>query len=239
MGFEYVRGDEADEWLPKQWRLTTFPVSKEPASGPKDIIGSSFILRYKGKIFLVSARHVVEGDSLVLVMPTKKENYKPIPLRALEEEGIGWVHHPHGFDLSAILFQTHILEELEVRCINEKYWITQPTLSIGMEVKHLGFPDKDHANYLDGRIAPFPIGMKGEIIDFKGFSIHMKTAGGPGASGGPVIIRKENDEPHLVGVVTDIRLYGQKTRPSEAIRLNETVALPISLVKDILESYSV
>lgn len=236
MGFRYEKGDREDEWLPKQWRLTTFPVAKEPALGPRDIIGSFFILQYEGLLFLASARHVVERESLALVMPTKEETVIPIPFKTIEEEGVRWIHHPYDIDMSAMLFQTPLTEQLEIRKITEKYWVRQSKLVVGLEVKHLGFPDRVQANYLDGRVAPFPVAMPGEIIGFEGFKMILKTSGAPGASGGPVIVRREGDSPHLIAVAIDSRLFGTPARKFTAVPLNKTIALPISLLLDILES---
>ena len=109
MGFEYIKGEKANEWLPKTWRLTTFPVANEPASSPNDIVGSAFLLQYQSRIYVVSARHVVEGTSLALVMPTKKETALSIPFRLFEASGLSWVHHPE-LDISAIVFPTPFLE---------------------------------------------------------------------------------------------------------------------------------
>ena len=93
---KYVNGKKTDEWLPKHWRKTTFPILREPAIGPDDIIGSVFLLQYQGAIFIVSAKHVIDSDSLVIVLPTKERKVLPIPLTSLEEAGAQWVHHPAG-----------------------------------------------------------------------------------------------------------------------------------------------
>jgi len=207
----------------------------EPASGPKDIIGSAFLIQYRGIIYIISAKHVVEKDSLVIMMPTKEKKVLPIPLTSLKEAGARWIHHPAGLDLSAIPFPDGILENLDVKIIGEDRWVTQIKIQKD-SVVHLGFPKQDHANYKDGTPASFPIGMPGKIIGFQPLSIQMKTAGAHGASGGPVFLKREGTSPLLIGIATNIKLIGKPTRPDEGEPLHETSAFPISLIKDILES---
>jgi len=231
-----VKGSETDKWLPKHWRKTTFPILREPASGPEDIVGSAFLIHYHEIIYVVSAKHVIDKDSLVVMMPTKEKKMLPIPLAALEEAGAKWIPHPAGLDLAAIPFPDALLKRLDVRIIGEDHWVTQTKIMKNSEVVHLGFPEQTHAYYEDGTPAPIPIGMRGRIIGFQGLSIQMKTAGAPGASGGPVFLKREGASPLLIGVATNIKLIGKPTRPSEGKPLHETSTLPISLIKDILES---
>ena len=231
-----VKGTETDKWLPIHWRKTTFPVLRKPVPDPKYIVGAAFLLQYQGIIFITSAKHVVDRDSLVLHIPKKDKGYQHIPLESLKEAGAVWISHPADLDLTAIPFPDTILEKLDVRIVAEDHWVTQGTIEIGSDVAHLGFPKQAHANYVDGTPALFPLGMPGRIIGLQPLSIQLKTDGAPGASGGPVFLKREKITPLLIGVATDIKMMGNPARPDKGKPLQETSALPISLIKDILES---
>lgn len=162
----------------------------------------------------------------------------PIPLAYLEEDGARWINHPAGLDLAAIPFPDTLLENIDIKIIEDR-WITQPKIMKDSEVVHLGFPEQDHANYEDGTPASFLVGIPGKIVGFQPLSFQMKTAGAPGANGGPVFLKREGTSPLLIVLATDIKLVGKPTRPDESESLNETFALPISLIKDILESEAI
>jgi len=71
MGHRYEKVDPENDWLPQSWRLTAFPIAKEPAESANDIIGTAFLVRYEGKDYLISASHVVTYDGSYFVFPTK------------------------------------------------------------------------------------------------------------------------------------------------------------------------
>jgi hypothetical protein len=77
--------------------------------------------------------------------------------------------------------------------------------------------------------------MPGKIILLDLPYIVMETASAHGASGGPVFLRKADNSPYLIGVVTDTVMRGKRTRPSEAKYCNRNKSLVASPIKDILE----
>ncbi len=233
---KYVSGEKTDEWLPKHWRKTTLPILQKQDSGQLKIVGSAFLIYQTGRVFIVSAKHVIDDDDLVVALHTKEKKIHLIPINSFEDLGARWVHHPACLDLAAIPFPDSILEKLDVKIFGEDHWVPQDTISKGSRIVHLGFPEGHHVNYENGTSALGPIGMPGTIIGFQGVSIQMKSDGAPGASGGPVIIDREGSPPLLIGVATTYVLRGQSTRPEEGEPLHITSALPINLIRVILES---
>jgi len=233
-----VRGTKTNEWLPWYWRKSTFPILSQPAKTFNDIVGSAFLLHYEKIPYIVSASHVIEMENPVIAFSKKDRQLVCISSSFLQQAGLKWIKHPAGFDLVAIPFHLplSLVRELDVLSITEDKWASQPKIKLGDEVAHLGYPQKGTSRYCDGSPCIFPQGMPGTIICLDGFEIIMRTAGAHGASGGPVFLRRENNSPLLVGVVTKENVFGQQTRPTEAKYLNKTTALIASLIKDILES---
>jgi len=233
-----VRNPETDKWLPKDWRRCTFPILKQPAKTLDDIEGTAFLLHYEKIPYIVTASHVIEIENPVIAFSKKDKQLVCVSSAYLQQAGLEWVKHPASLDLAAIPFHLplSLVRELYVLSITEDKWASQPKIKLGDEVAHLGYPQKGTSRYCDGSPCIFPQGMPGTIIRLDGFEIIMRTAGAHGASGGPVFLRRENNSPLLVGVVTKEIVFGQQIRPTEAKYLNKTTALIASLIKDILES---
>lgn len=79
------------------------------------------------------------------------------------------------------------------------------------------------------------MGMPGNILSIQPPNIITKTAGAPGASGGPLFIRKPYSA-ILCGVAISVKMFGNPAYPDRAENREETTSIMISLVKDILES---
>lgn len=233
---KYVNGRETNKWLPQGWRKSTIPILQEPARGPIDIIGSAFLIRKDERVYAVSAAHVIRDIAPTLVTATKEREFHHIDPTFFEKRGLRWIEHPAGLDLVAIPFPPEPLEDLDVHIVEEEVWVSPPRIKVGSHMAHLGFPDKKYAKYTDGTPAPFPVAMPGIMHDYKGLAFKMKTLAGYGASGGPVFLKREGLNPLLVGVVIRTKVLGKPTRQNGNIYLNETTALPINLLKALLNS---
>jgi len=233
-----VRGTKTDRWLPKNWRKCTFPMLSQPAKTSNDIAGSAFLLHYKKVPYIVTAGHVIEMENPVIAFSKKDRQVVGVSSSYLGQAGLRWIKHSAGFDLAAIPFHLplSLVKELDVWLITENQWTLQPKIKLGDEVAHLGYPQKGTSIYSDGSPSTFPQAMPGKIIRLNPPYIIMKTAAAHGASGGPVFLRRENNTPCLVGIVTEARIFAKPTRPEEAKYLNETKALNVSLMRDILEA---
>ena len=153
--------------------------------------------------------------------------------------GLNWVNHPADLDISAIPIPFHlsVLKDLDIISIPENLWVNQLTLKVDSEVAHLGFPERGSSLYQDGSLSFFPMAMPGEIFKIKRPEIWVRTAASQGASGGPLFLKRSNNTPLLIGIITEAKAHGIHTRPDELEFLEEkTVGLFISLVKDIIES---
>jgi hypothetical protein len=233
-----VRGTKTNEWLPWYWRKSTFPILSQPAKTLNDIAGTAFLLHYKKIPYIVTASHVIEMENPVIAFSRKDRQLVCVSSAYLQQTGLKWIKHPVGFDLAAIPFHLplSLVKELDVLSITEDKWTPQSKIKVGDEVAHLGYPQKGTSIYRDGSPCIYPQAMPGKIIRLNQSDIIMKTASAHGASGGPVFLRRENDSPCLVSIVTEARMFGKHTRPAEAAYCNETRALIVSLVKDILET---
>lgn len=231
-----VKGTETNKWLPPHWRKSTFPILKQPAKTFDDIDGSAFLLQYKERPYIVTASHVIETENPIIAFSTKNQQVIPISSSNFEEMGLSWVKHPAGIDLAAIpfLLPLSVLKKLDLFYITEEKWSPQALFKINDDVAHLGYPEKGTSNYADGTRSLFPQSMPGKIIQIKSQHMIMETAGTYGASGGPVFLNR-NQTPFLIGVVTEEKMYGLRTRPEEAVPCNKTKFLAVSLLKDILE----
>jgi len=47
MGYKIVKVDPEDDWLPQTFRLKSFPIAKSPATRPKDIVGTAFVIEHE------------------------------------------------------------------------------------------------------------------------------------------------------------------------------------------------
>ena len=234
-----VKATQTDRWLSQNWRKSTFPVLCQPAKTLNDITGTAFLLNYKGVPYIVTADHVVKSENPVLAFARKDKQLVTVSTSTLmQKAGLMWVRHPAGIDLAAIPFHLPlaIVKDLDLLQITEDKWNPQPKIKIGDSIVHLGYPQRGTSNYLDGSPCLFPQGMPGNIIALNGYNMTMRTAAAHGASGGPVLLKTENNGPKLVGIVNEAKMMGQSTRPFEAVYRNETKATVISLIKDILES---
>ncbi len=233
-----VRNPKTDEWLPKNWRKCTFPILNQPAQTLQDIAGSAFLLHYQRIPYVVTASHVVEVENPVIAFGTRDKQVACVSSSDLQKAGLKWIKHPMGFDLAAIPFHLplSIVKELDLQLITEDLWSVQQKIRVGDEIVHLGYPERGTSRYLDGSPCILPQGMPGEIIRLDPPYIILKTASAPGASGGPVFLNRKNSSPCLITIITEAKMLGKHTRPSEAEYLNETKSIIVSLVKDILES---
>ena len=233
-----VKGTRTNEWLPKNWRKCTFPILSQPAKTFNDITGSAFLLHYKRIPYIVTASHVIEIKNPVIAFSKKDRQVIGVSSSDLQQVGLRWIKHSAGLDLAAIPFHLPLsfVKELDLRSITEDQWTMPPKIKVGDEVAHLGYPQKGTSIYLDGSPSTFPQAMPGKIIRLNSPYFVMKTAGAHGASGGPVFLRRENNSPCLIGIVVEARMFGRRARPEEVEYLNETKAVTISLIKDILEA---
>jgi S1-C subfamily serine protease len=233
-----VKGTQTDKWLPKNWRKSTFPILCQPAKTLNDITGTAFLIDYKSIPYIVTASHVIESENPVIAFATKNTQLITVSTALLQRAELRWVKHPAGIDISAIPLHLplSIIKELDLVKITEGNWNPQPKIKLGDPVAHLGYPQRGTSNYLNGSPCLFPQAMPGNIIALSGYEMTMRTAAAHGASGGPVLLRTDNNGPKLIGIVTQAKMKGQPTRPSEVQYCNETKAIIVSLIKDILES---
>lgn len=235
---EIVKGTETDKWLHQSWRKSTFQILRQPAKTSEDLVGSAFLLSYRGVPYIVSAKHVIDIENPVVVFPKKDRKRLGVPTSEFERVGLKWIEHPAGLDLVAMPFHLPLnsVEELDIIQIPEGAWLDQPDLKEDDDIAHLGYPEKGTSIYTDGTSASFPQGMPGKIISIGEQHIEMETASARGASGGPVFLKAHIDNPTLIGVAISTRMYGNPARPDQAIYFNKTTALTISSIKEILES---
>ncbi len=237
---QWVKATNTDEWLPRHWRLCTFPILKIPAKTSNDISGAAFLLEYQGIQYIITAKHVIEDNNYAFAFCKKNRKIISVKDSAVEKIGAYWVNHPaDNIDLAAIPFiiPDYLGKELDLLLIEEQYWnVSNIALHVEDEVAHLGYPERVTLRYTDGSPSVFPVGMPGRIIAFNKHMIVMQTAGAHGASGGPVFLRSKGNTPVLIGVVIRTKIFGKITRPHDGKYRNETHALPISLVKGILKS---
>lgn len=227
-----------NKWLPPNWRRCTFPILNQPAKTIKDISGSAFLLYYKHIPYIVTAGHVVEIQNPVIAFTKKNREVLCVSSSQLQQVGLKWIKHPAGFDLAATPFHLPLsrVRELDVTPIVEDQWNTLPKIKVKDEIAHLGYPEKGTSRYLDELPCLIPQAMPGKIIQINRFGITMATAGAHGASGGPVFLKRQSNNPRLIGIVTDATVYGKSTRPAEGEYRSKTKALVIWLIKDVLES---
>jgi hypothetical protein len=201
------------------------------------IIGAAFLLEYRNLIYIISAKHVIDFDNPSMAFARKDGKVAGLKTSTLQRGGLGWLMHPGDLDLAAIPFYGPAkgIDSLDFMMILEDKWATQPIVKVGSRVVHLGYPEGRSLPYTDRKRSPFPLGMPGKVIKLDRQFIVMETVGLPGASGGPVFMKSDN-KPHLIGVTIEVKAFGKRTRPGGAAFLNKTKALPISLVKDILDS---
>ncbi|HSV49197.1 MAG TPA: hypothetical protein VLH35_02690 [Candidatus Acidoferrales bacterium] len=232
-----IKGTETDKWLPKELRKGTFPILRQPASTSNDITGSAFLLQYKKKPFIITAKHVIDVENPVIAFRKKNGQVIGVNSSSFQQVGIQWVKHPFGLDIAAIPFvlPLKLVGELDLGYITEDKWTPLTNIPLGGWVAHLGYPEKGTSRYSDGSPCILPQAMPGKIIKLNSIDFVMETAGANGASGGPVFLRSEKG-PSLVGIAIEARKIGQRTRPWEADYCNQTKALVISLIKDVLES---
>jgi hypothetical protein len=232
-----VKGTETDKWLPKEWRKCTFPILKQPAKTFNDLIGSAFLLQYKNRPYIITARHVIDADNPVVAFRKKNGQVIVVSSSSFQQVGVQWVKHPLGLDIAAIplALPLQLVKELDLGYMTEEKWTPLTNISLGGWVAHLGYPERGTSRYSDGSPCILPQAMPGKIIKVNSKDVIMETAGANGASGGPVFLRGEKG-PSLIGIVIEARKFGQRTRPWEAQYCNQTKALVISLVKDVLES---
>jgi hypothetical protein len=232
-----VKRTETDKWLPKEWRKCTFPILRQPAVTSNDITGSAFILQYKNKPFVVTAKHVIEVENPVIALRKKNGQVIGVNSTSFQEVGVQWVKHPFGLDIAAIplALPLNLVKELDLAYMTENKWTPLANIPLGGWVAHLGYPERGTSRYSDGSHCIFPQAMPGKIIKLNSTDFIMETAGANGASGGPVFLKSEKG-PSLIGIAIEARKNGQKTRILEADYCNQTKALVISLIKDVLES---
>lgn len=234
-----VKGTETNKWLPPEWRKCAVPILRQPAKSFDDITGSAFLLEYKKKPYLVTAEHVTKMKNLVIAFPKKDRHVVGLNSSDFQQAGLKWIKHPAGLDLAAIPFHLPFspIKELDLWLPTENKWTPLSKFKVGDTVAHLGYPEKGTSNYTDKSRSTFPQAMPGKIIRLNQQPyIIMETAGAHGASGGPVFLKRENKSSCLIGIVITATKYGKHTCPNEGKYLNETKALVISLIKDVLET---
>jgi len=140
---------------------------------------------------------------------------------------LDWIHHPDGLDLSAIPFS--VQDNMDVQVIPESDWNLVTNMNKGNLVTHIGYPKGIGASYVDGSPAFFPIAMSGYVFSGNTNEIITNTNGQGGASGGPLFLKREDQNPQLIGIAFE----AIQTRQGEF--QNKTRSLPIHHIKKILD----
>jgi len=235
---EIKKNTGTDLWLPRKMRLCTYPIMKQPAQKKQDIIGSTFLLEYKGWPYFVTAAHVIDIESPVIAIPRTDRNNVGINNEDFEKMNVKWILSKEGHDIAAIpcRIPRNKRELMEKEIILEDYWNKPFGTSTDSTVAHLGYPLQDTAGYEDtGQPAIFPLGMPGNIMEIDKNKIIMRTAGAHGASGGPVFQKREGNIPLLIGVTIKTRVIGHPEIGQGEYR-NITTAIMIKELVSVLES---
>ena len=161
-----VKGTQTNQWLPPNWRKSTFPILSQPAKTLNDITGTAFLLDYKSVPYIVTAYHVIESENPVIAFAKKDTQFITVSTAFLKRGGLRRIKHPAGLDLAGIPFHLplSIVKELDLVKITEDKWTPQPKIKLGDEVAHLGYPHRGTSNYLNGSPCLFPQAMPGKII---------------------------------------------------------------------------
>lgn len=202
--YNYGKRISTNDWLPRDWKKCTLPILEGPGKNfDEELRGTAFLLKYNNVIFVITARHVIEDlKNGRIAVPQLNKIWTSGSFQNFEKHlrGVRWILHPEGLDLVAIPFVS--TQDFDVMPIDEQYWNLSPTIELGDCITHLGYPDKQHANYSDGTLAFYAVEMPGKIIETSQDFISTRSAGLHGASGGPLFLRRKGKSPLLIGVIT-------------------------------------
>jgi len=217
-------------WFPNPLLKSGIPILTDPGLTIDNVMGAGFLIRYGKVNYVVTAKHVFD-DSVNPMIGYHKTNGELQQVSSDKLSTIAhleWIHHPDGLDISAIPFS--VQDYMDVQVIPEKDWNVATNMNKGDLVTHLGHPRGYGASYADGSLAFFPIAMSGHVIDGNQNEIITYTNGQGGASGGPLFLKRESQNPQLIGIAV------QAILTPKGQYQNKTRSLPILNVKKILDS---
>ena len=218
-------------WFPNQWLKSAAPVLTEPGKTvPQDNRGTVFYVEYQNEIFAVTAKHVLDAcKNPMLCYYDSNRNIQRISSSVFSRiVHLKWINHPDdSIDISAIPFT--VKDYMDINVIPETSWNLPCSLKPDDKIIHIGYPEQIGASYADGSLGYFPVALIGTVMFYNSEKIVTHTNGQGGASGGPLFVRTNSNIPQLIGIV-------YRSVPTSNPKQNKTSSLPISLIKDLLES---
>ena len=160
-------------------------------------LGTAFAIEYRGREYLVTARHVV-SDTNASVDVLHEESWTPLPVTGL-------FHHTGEPDVAAITLSRQIAPRLPME-------LTSSGARIGQNTIFAGFPfgwDDNNFQLNDGYPIPF---VKAALLSAfirknDAFVIYLDGHNNAGFSGGPIAADRIPDEdsalgPKIIGIVS-------------------------------------
>ena len=220
----------SEQWLPNHHLKSTVPILTDPGLTTNDVEGTGFLLQYGNVNYVVTATHVLEKSVNPMIGYHKTDGtLQQVSADKLSKIAhLNWIHHPDGSDVSAIPFS--VQDYMDVTVIPENDWNLNAVTNKGNLVTHLGYPQGTGSPYADGSPAFFPVVMSGVILSGNANEIITFTNGQHGASGGPLFLKRNSQNPQLIGIAYEVILTPNKQYQ------NKTRSLPIQHIKKILDS---
>jgi len=230
----YTPHNKNTDWVRKGFYTSVIPILCQPAVSRTNIFGAGFLMKFQGKTYVVTAKHVVDIDNPVLLFTGTNRDDIFLETKYFNNIGINWVFHKDK-DLAVL--------PLEIpggfkRIINSSIIENKFTTNIqpGQTAKHLGYPNKMTGTWTDnGKPNNISSGAIGKIVSVDPNRIVISTPTRFGDSGGPLFIKMQFS-PKLVGVISSTLILKDKINPESSVYLHKTTAIPMSFVHQIINS---
>lgn len=218
------------DWFPNPLIKSGVSILTDPGLTINDVIGTGFLIQHGKVNYVVTAKHVLENsvNPMIGYHQTNGDLQRVSSDKLSSIAHLEWINHPNGLDISAIPFS--VQDYMDVQVIPKNDWNLPTNMNKGDLVIHLGHPQGYGASYANGKLAFFPIAMSGTVLDGNQNEIITHTNGQGGASGGPLFLKRDGQNPQLIGIAV------QAILTSKDQYQNKTRSLPILNVKKILES---